>query len=165
MYVLNKYMAFGVDTPYIAPYNFKLVFHLLFSTIYSKVLLSGERRCGCLGKRVASRLNRARPFLSPRKQAPAVSHLFGPIGIPIWPVSSETVDRRCFHGGDLLLAPLGCLTDLVSSLPDPSPSRNRRSSGALAATSGRPPIGERPPSYLPRSSLPSPFCFWQPTSS
>ena len=29
-------MEFGVDTPYIAPYNFKLVFHLLFLTIYSK---------------------------------------------------------------------------------------------------------------------------------
>ena len=34
MYVLNEYMAFGVDTPHIATYNFKLVFHLLFSTIY-----------------------------------------------------------------------------------------------------------------------------------
>ena len=38
MYVLNKYMEFGVHTPYIAPYNFKLVFHLLFSTIYSRRL-------------------------------------------------------------------------------------------------------------------------------
>ena len=36
MYVLNEYMEFGVDTPHIATYNFKLVFHLLFSTIYSK---------------------------------------------------------------------------------------------------------------------------------
>ena len=36
MYVLNEYMEFGVDTPHIASYNFKLVFHLLFSTIYSK---------------------------------------------------------------------------------------------------------------------------------
>ena len=35
MYELNKIMEFNVDTPYIAPYNFKLVFHLLFSTIYS----------------------------------------------------------------------------------------------------------------------------------
>ena len=35
MYVLNEYMEFGVDTPLIATYNFKLVFHLLFSTIYS----------------------------------------------------------------------------------------------------------------------------------
>ena len=35
MYVLNEYMEFGVDTPHIAFYNFKLVFHLLFSTIYS----------------------------------------------------------------------------------------------------------------------------------
>ena len=35
MYVLNEYMEFGVDTPHIATYNFKLVFHLLFSTIYS----------------------------------------------------------------------------------------------------------------------------------
>ena len=34
MYVLNEYMEFGVDTPHIATYNFKLVFHLLFSTIY-----------------------------------------------------------------------------------------------------------------------------------
>ena len=38
MYVLNEYMEFGVDTPYIATYNFKLVFHLLFSTIYSSIL-------------------------------------------------------------------------------------------------------------------------------
>ena len=37
MYVLNEYMEFGVDTPHIASYNFKLVFHLLFSTIYSRV--------------------------------------------------------------------------------------------------------------------------------
>ena len=36
MYVLNEYMEFGVDTPHIATYNFKLVFHLLFSTIYSR---------------------------------------------------------------------------------------------------------------------------------
>ena len=36
MYVLNEYMEFGVDIPHIATYNFKLVFHLLFSTIYSK---------------------------------------------------------------------------------------------------------------------------------
>ena len=36
MYVLNEYMEFGVDTPHITTYNFKLVFHLLFSTIYSK---------------------------------------------------------------------------------------------------------------------------------
>ena len=36
MYVLNEYMEFGVDTPHIATYNFKLVIHLLFSTIYSK---------------------------------------------------------------------------------------------------------------------------------
>ena len=35
MYVLNEYMEFGVDTPHIATYNFKLVFYLLFSTIYS----------------------------------------------------------------------------------------------------------------------------------
>ena len=35
MYVLNEYMEFGIDTPHIATYNFKLVFHLLFSTIYS----------------------------------------------------------------------------------------------------------------------------------
>ena len=27
MYVLNEYMEFGVDTPHIATYNFKLVFH------------------------------------------------------------------------------------------------------------------------------------------
>ena len=33
MYVLNEYMEFGVDTPHIATYNFKLVFHLLFSTV------------------------------------------------------------------------------------------------------------------------------------
>ena len=38
MYVLNEYMEFGVDTPLIATYNFKLVFHLLFSTIYSSGL-------------------------------------------------------------------------------------------------------------------------------
>ena len=37
MYVLNEYMEFGVDTPHIATYNFKLVFHLLFSTIYSSI--------------------------------------------------------------------------------------------------------------------------------
>ena len=36
MYVLNEYMEFGVDTPHIATYNFKLVFLLLFLTIYSK---------------------------------------------------------------------------------------------------------------------------------
>ena len=36
MYVLNEYTEFGIDTPHIATYNFKLVFHLLFSTIYSK---------------------------------------------------------------------------------------------------------------------------------
>ena len=35
MYVLNEYMEFGIDTPHIATYNFKLVFHLLFSTIYT----------------------------------------------------------------------------------------------------------------------------------
>ena len=39
MYVLNEYMEFGVDTHHIATYNFKLVFHLLFSTIYSISLL------------------------------------------------------------------------------------------------------------------------------
>ena len=36
MYVLNEYTEFGVDIPHITTYNFKLVFHLLFSTIYSK---------------------------------------------------------------------------------------------------------------------------------
>ena len=35
MYVLNEFMEFDVDTPHIATYNFKLVFHLLFLTIYS----------------------------------------------------------------------------------------------------------------------------------
>ena len=39
MYVLNEYMEFGVVILYIAAYNFKLVFHLLFSTI----LEQGER--------------------------------------------------------------------------------------------------------------------------
>ena len=34
MYVLKEYMEFDVDTPHIATYNFKLVFHLLFSIIY-----------------------------------------------------------------------------------------------------------------------------------
>ena len=38
MYVLNEYMEFGVDAPHIATYNFKLVFHLLFSTIYSMIV-------------------------------------------------------------------------------------------------------------------------------
>ena len=38
MYVLNEYMEFDVDTPHIATYYFKLVFHLLFSTIYSKLM-------------------------------------------------------------------------------------------------------------------------------
>ena len=42
MYVLNEYMEFGVDTPHIATYNFKLVFHLLFSTIYSNPLAGRE---------------------------------------------------------------------------------------------------------------------------
>ena len=41
MYVLNEYMEFDVDTPHIATYNFKLVFHLLFSTIYSIPIGSG----------------------------------------------------------------------------------------------------------------------------
>ena len=44
MYVLNEYMEFGVDTPYIATYNFKLVFHLLFSTTYSTTRTRKQRR-------------------------------------------------------------------------------------------------------------------------
>ena len=45
MYVFNEYMEFGVDTPHIATYNFKfkLVFHLLFSTIYSTVAIKSIR--------------------------------------------------------------------------------------------------------------------------
>ena len=42
MYVLNEYMEFGVDTPHIATYNFELVFHLLFSTIYSRESFTHE---------------------------------------------------------------------------------------------------------------------------
>ena len=40
MYVLNEFMEFDVDTPHIATYNFKLVFHLLFLTIYSSISAS-----------------------------------------------------------------------------------------------------------------------------
>ena len=50
MYVLNEYMEFGVDTPYIATYNFKLVFHLLFSTIYSNGSGRMEGRAAALTK-------------------------------------------------------------------------------------------------------------------
>jgi hypothetical protein len=66
-------------------------------------LLSGKRRCGCLPKQLMSRLNRARPSLSPHKQAPLLSHLFGPIGSQSVFWAQEAVDRRA---------------DLIFSLPD-----------------------------------------------
>ena len=48
MYVLNEYMEFGVDTPHIVTYNFKLVFHLLFSTIYSIRICTEPHPCKIL---------------------------------------------------------------------------------------------------------------------